>query len=165
MLPKYVTLFRAEGVKHTDRWGHFQKHPGASTIRMLRHNAHLCRHRANCVQGQDRWKDPCTAQLSQHEVFLSLIFPHFRAPLPLLFCVSAPISFKSVLTAPSSTIHRPLQNYSARSQAYTSWLQRNTEQQRWWQAISQRSYCSWVTLFHLCKFNPAQGIFHSQKLN
>lgn len=113
MLLKYVTSFRAEGVKHTDRWGHFQKHPGASTIRMLRHNAHLCRHRANCVQGQDRWKDPCTAQLSQREVFLSLIFPHFRAPLPLLCFASLLLSHLSqywqLLPPPSTDLCKTTQ--------------------------------------------------------
>lgn len=80
---------------------------------MLRHNAHLCRHRANCVQGQDRWKDPCTAQLSQREVFLSLIFPHFRAPLPLLCFASLLLSHLSqywqLLPPPSTDLCKTTQ--------------------------------------------------------
>ena len=80
---------------------------------MLRHNAHLCRHRANCVQGQDRWKDPCTAQLSQREIFLSLIFPHFRAPLPLLCFASLLLSHLSqywqLLPPPSTDLCKTTQ--------------------------------------------------------
>lgn len=95
MLPKYITLFRTEGVKHTDRWEHFQKHSGPQPsegpdIMHRLPSTSLQPQSKLCTRPRQMKRSLRCTTIAMH--ILSLIFLHFRAPLPVLCFASLLLS-------------------------------------------------------------------------